>query len=384
MRHISCEKVFFCGCFFAIVFIIFNLSVKSKGKTEYLREDQLKFILEWTSPMKEPFLFLGIGQEGFKRRRCNYTNCYITSDRFLLRDMREFDVVLFHGPEINRKRSKLLDIRSPRQKFVYASKESSHYYPICSNKLENYFNWTWTYRLDSDARWGYILVKDRNGTVIGPNKIMHWLKLEEMEPVDLMFKEKLKSKKKAAAWFVSNCKDLSGRKKFGEALKRQLKKYNLDLDIYGACGSMSCSRDEEKECDSEIDEIYYFYLAFENSFSEDYVTEKLLHALKNNAVPVVYGGANYSRFMPEGIYLNARDLGVKKLAAKMNELIQDPDKYAEYFRWKNHYSFHSRDEYDSAHNEYCEFCALLNDEARMSEVTTISKFKEWWNKPDFC
>lgn len=37
---------------------------------------------------------------------------------------------------------------------------------------------------------------------------------------------------------------------------------------------------------------YYFYFSIENSFSEDYVTEKLLHALKHYAIPVVYGGAN--------------------------------------------------------------------------------------------
>nr|XP_037877562.1 alpha-(1,3)-fucosyltransferase C-like [Bombyx mori] len=67
-----------------------------------------------------------------------------------------------------------------------------------------------------------------------------------------------------------------------------------------------------------IREKYYFYLSFENSFGEDYVTEKLLHALEFDAVPVVYGGANYTRFMPEGIYLNARELGAAALAEKMH------------------------------------------------------------------
>ncbi|RVE51644.1 hypothetical protein evm_003776 [Chilo suppressalis] len=351
---------------------------------EYLKDPNIKYLLEWTSPITEPFIFLDIGQKGFIRRRCHYTNCFVTANRSLLGDIRQFDVILFHGPEINRNFKNLPVVRSRRQKFVYASMESSHYYPLCSNKMDNYYNWTWTFRLDSDARWGYILVKDRNGTVIGPNKVMHWMKLEEMQPVEPAFKEKLKSKKKAAAWFVSNCNDISGRKQFGDALKMELKNYKLELDVYGKCGSLSCSLEDENECERKIDEVYYFYLAFENSFSEDYVTEKLLHALKNNAVPVVYGGANYSRFMPEGIYLNARDLGVKKLAAKMNELIQDPDKYAEYFRWKNHYSFHSRNEDDSVHNEYCEFCALLNDETRMNEVTIVEKFRDWWNNPNTC
>lgn len=47
-----------------------------------------------------------------------------------------------------------------------------------------------------------------------------------------------------------------------------------------------------EECIDIVEENYYFYLAFENS---DYVTEKLMTALDHYTVPVVLGGANYSR-----------------------------------------------------------------------------------------
>ncbi|CAH2980158.1 unnamed protein product [Chilo suppressalis] len=257
---------------------------------------KMKYILQWTSAQNVPFVYMGVGQEGFTSRKCPFTNCIVTPDKNYLSDITKFDVIAFSGPEVIRLQNKNLpQVRSEKQKYVFASIESSHYYPICSNSLDGFFNWTWTFRLDSEVRWGYMLIKDSNNNTIGPKKIMHWMKVEEMDRVNDEFKDKLRTKTKAAAWFVSNCFDKSGRMDLAIHLKRELKKYDLELDIYGACGTLTCSRDKQDYCHKMLDKTYYFYLSFENSFSEDYVTEKLLHALQNNVVPVVYGGANYTR-----------------------------------------------------------------------------------------
>ncbi|KAM3961028.1 alpha-(1,3)-fucosyltransferase C-like [Aphomia sociella] len=326
---------------------------------------------------------MGVGRQGFIEKNCPYTNCVVTSDRNYLGDVTKFDVIAFAGPEVVHMATRSLpQKRSPHQKYVFANIESSHYYPVCSNKFDNYFNWTWTFRLDSVSRWGYIIIRDAENKIIGPNKIMNWINQEDMDPVTDEFKEQLKNKKKAAAWFVSNCYTKSGREKFVKDLQKQLENYNLTVDIYGRCGKLSCPRDED-QCDEMIKDKYYFYLSFENSFSEDYVTEKLLYGLKNNAIPIVYGGANYTRFMPDGIYLNARELGVEKLAAKMNELINNPDDYAEYFRWKEYYSYYRRVESIET-DDYCGFCALLNKEEKLKEKTVIEDFRSWWDSPRFC
>lgn len=47
-----------------------------------------------------------------------------------------------------------------------------------------------------------------------------------------------------------------------------------------------------------------FYLAFENAIDHDFVTGSVLRAFNNDAVPVVYGGANYERFGPIVNYIN--------------------------------------------------------------------------------
>ena len=55
---------------------------------------------------------------------------------------------------------------------------------------------------------------------------------------------------------------------------------------------------------------YRFYLAFENSMCDDYVTEKLFDRLmssKHPLVPVVMGGADYAEIVPERSVIDVRD-----------------------------------------------------------------------------
>lgn len=87
--------------------------------------------------------------------------------------------------------------------------------------------------------------------------------------------------------------------------------------------------------------------------------------------------------MPDGIYLNARELGVQKLAEKMNELIKSPDEYVDYFRWQNHYSYHSRADSIET-DDYCGFCTMLNDEELVKKESRYLDMKKWWNPPNQC
>lgn len=259
-------------------------------------ELKIKYILQWTSASNVPFVYMGKGQEEFIKKSCKYYNCYVTSNPHYLGDITKFDVVVFAGPEvIYMGPEKLPQKRSPHQKYAFASIESSHYYPVCDRIFDGYFNWTWTFKLDSDTRWGYIIIRNEEGNIIGPNKVMHWMKTEDMKPVSKDLLSILKRKSKVAAAFVSNCDTAGRREHFTRALQIELEKYDLEIDIYGKCGKLKCDRNVEELCDTIIENHYFFYLAFENSLSEDYVTEKILHGLRHNAIPVVYGGANYTR-----------------------------------------------------------------------------------------
>lgn len=89
------------------------------------------------------------------------------------------------------------------------------------------------------------------------------------------------------AWIVSRCKSDSKREDF----VAELQKY-IDVDVYGRCGPLRCTRGNGSDsCQARIKD-YHFYLAFENSFCPDYVTEKLYKVLAMEdrpPIPVVLG-----------------------------------------------------------------------------------------------
>ncbi|CAD0199465.1 unnamed protein product [Chrysodeixis includens] len=392
IRFTILSKVFVSVTLFVIfVTVISNISQQTSSMLSLLRvsnikfkEPGMKYILLWTSTYTIPFVHMGIGRSGFIERKCPYMNCIVTGNMSLLNSIVDFDVIAFAGPELVHDSKPPMPIqRLPYQKYVFASIESPVNYPLCAFEFDGYFNWTWTYKLDSNVRWGYIVIRDIHNKIIGPRNDMHWLKQTEMSPVNETFKLQLKSKTRPVAWFASNCRTESRREIFVRNIGTELKKYNLSIDIYGLCGVLRCSREEQDLCNEIVRDKFYFYLSFENAFSEDYVTEKLLTPLQNNAIPIVYGGANYTKFLPDGSYLNAKELGIYALAAKIDELIKNPDMYAEYFRWTNHYTYHKT--IDSIEtNEYCKMCEVLNDEEAVKNKTVITEFTEWWEAYEMC
>ncbi|XP_069360294.1 alpha-(1,3)-fucosyltransferase C-like [Maniola hyperantus] len=350
-------------------------SIRSQRKDiPYLNHKSFKYILQWTSRFNYPLIPMGQGNSIFVRGKCNFSNCFITDDRNYFIDQTEFDAVVFGGIDAMKLWSfQLPSARSPKQKYIFAASESADNYAVCSPMYNGFFNWTWTYRIDSNIFWGYIVIYDLHDNIIGPAINMKWL--DKLDPIDEEIKMKLASKSKTAAWFVSHCTTNSGREVFVDELKKELKPYGRTVDIYGRCGTLSCTRENEDSCFKKIENDYYFYLSFENSFAEDYVTEKLLSALNNYAVPIVYGSANYSRFLPPGSYLDALKLGPKQLARRMHEIINDSSKYHDFFRWRNHYRYRESRPSD----EVCKLCKALNDEERVAEVTVWDDFRTWWN-----
>ncbi|XP_061719661.1 alpha-(1,3)-fucosyltransferase C-like [Cydia pomonella] len=349
-------------------------------------QNGMKYILVWTSPNSESIKSWGQGQGQFIKRKCKVNSCYVTPNRSLLPSTSHFDAVAFHGPEII-KYVPGPAVRSPHQKYVFVNVESSHNYPICDERYDGYFNWTWTYRLDSDESFGYVTIRNITGDIIGPNKTMNWIKLDSMQPIDKETKKLLEKKNKTAAWIVSNCNSLSKRETFVFKLQHELKRYGLRIDIFGGCTrpSKKCPRSRTKglECLKMVQEEYYFYLAFENSFSEDYVTQKLLTALQNYAVPVVFGDANYTRFMPDGIYLHAGKIKPPDLAKEMNDIIKDKDKYYSFFKWRNHYSYHKKEESPDS-DALCRMCEMLHDQTLVKKETVYKDFRIWWNILGAC
>jgi hypothetical protein len=132
-----------------------------------------------------------------------------------------------------------------------------------TSPMANFFNWTMTYRWDSDMVGPYGYVKPIGSVPLHPSEsqIKEYLSSSKINYA--------KGKTKMAAWFVSNCKSKSSRNE----MVKELQKY-IDVEVYGECGTKVCSRNIEDECREMAAKNYKFYMSLENSLCLDYVTEK--------------------------------------------------------------------------------------------------------------
>lgn len=172
----------------------------------------------------KPFDAFKTGNTVFKENACEFTNCYIQYKRQYPAIV--FDAIIFNGRPIMRmQENNLPPRRKSKQIYIFLSLESPDRFPICHDRYDNYFNWTMTYRLDSDLPWPYFKVNsvDTNN-IIAPNQHgVQWIQSRDMNEIGDQLKLDLSGKTKLAVWFVSNCHGaVSGRKEFVNKLNNEL------------------------------------------------------------------------------------------------------------------------------------------------------------------
>lgn len=262
-----------------------------------VKDESLIYILSWKreNTKETPFTCHDRGRETFINKRCLYQNCFYTSNRSYFNDIREFDILLFnvvyyyyHNPPR----------RADYQRYVFFSVEPASKVSVPKvYQYGHFFNMTATYKLNSNIPMRNFIVRNKQGDIIGPNTNMNWKNPKKMRPTSDYVKRKLRNKKIAAAWMSSRCNKHGAQEKFVLSLIDEMRRYSLKLDIYGKCGNLRCKSglDGIETCEALVESDYYFVLAFEDFMDDDYVTKKIMIPLLHYAVPVVYGGANYSR-----------------------------------------------------------------------------------------
>ena len=96
-----------------------------------------------------------------------------------------------------------------------------------------------------------------------------------------------------AAWFVSHCATQARREKYAKAMENY-----MDVHVYGECSrgpvKHTCPRTIEGDCYKMMERNYKFYLSFENSICDDYVTEKYFNILAMDVIPLSFSGGNFT------------------------------------------------------------------------------------------
>jgi len=171
--------------------------------------------------------------------------------------------------------------------------------------------------------------------------------------------------KKLAVALKSNCGARSGR----DVVIRSMEKYVV-VDSFGRCG-VKCP---VSECRQFLGAHYKFFLAFENSLCQDYITEKFFDAFAVGMVPVTFGLGDYAEVAPAGSYINALDFPtVKALTNYLIHLDRNDEDYLKYFHWKLDYELISVRFQDA----FCSLCLKLWEPLRFTqEITNVN---DWWN-----
>ena len=355
-------------------------SVQNVQDTKPFNASAAKSILYFTSYFDMTDFEFGFGNEPFHRYGCPETNCWTTADRDALDSIADFDAVLFHMRDLgaNPLRVPNQKKRRPHQRYVMFLMESPVNDQFPYDKVKSFFNWTMTYRPDSDVPRPYGYVEPIEAPFEYPPRTSpsEWRAVNKTA----VKHGAIKSKDKMVAWIVSNCKTDSQR----EVYVRELQKH-IQVDVMGGCGDIKCDTKNHRaftdSCTQAVEERYKFYLSFENSICDHYATEKFFKRLSLTTVPVVMGGSDYAKLAPPQSYINIDDFAdPKALADFLLELDRDPERYLAYFWWKDFYR--SRMDREQKAKSMCLLCAKLNDPKE--PVKVYEDLGSWWREGSHC
>uniref|UniRef100_A0A914QJ50 Fucosyltransferase n=1 Tax=Panagrolaimus davidi TaxID=227884 RepID=A0A914QJ50_9BILA len=251
---------------------------------------------------------------------------------------------------------------------LFFSMEAEPNAQIPKNIPNDFFNLTMTYRKDSDFWIPYdefveIQSHEKN------NENFVW--------TDKQVNEIIAKKSKLAVQFVSNCNTHSKRETYLSELQKL-----LNLTIYGKCNDQTFPKGAEKEI-KEILEKHFFYLAFENSVCNEYVTEKFWR-LKNLIVPIVLKRSALNGIIDNEYFIAADDFASpKELSERLTNLTQNLEEYKKYFGWTKKYKkteaipFLLREERVQI---FCKLCEI----ATKKEKHSIKDIQKWWKNDSKC
>lgn len=237
--------------------------------------------------------------------------CAITTDPWRYR---EADAVIFHIPTMHWWHH---IEKQPGQLWVAWSLECEQHYPqLRDPAFMSCFDWTMTYKLNSDIVSTYVQY------FVSAGNLARTLRREPRP----------KSSEALAALLISSRFDRSGRYRYARKLMRRMPVHSFGRVL----NNRRLANDNWRPSKLEAIANYRFTLAFENACSTDYVTEKFFDPLVAGSVPVYLGAPNVEDFAPgDHCFVNVADFrGPGELAEYLTALAADERRYVEFFEWK--------------------------------------------------
>ncbi|KAK4874448.1 hypothetical protein RN001_013808 [Aquatica leii] len=221
-----------------------------------------------------------------------------------------------------------------------------------NNPIQSYnnvFNWSMTYRMSSDIPVPYgraVALKNKTAKI----DIVEWNNSKRQDVL--------------VSIAISHC----AQKRLEYV--QQLNKY-IHVDIYGSCGTLNCSGHYYTDCTNTS--AYKFYLAFENSNCEEYITEKVWwYGYHKNSIPVIMGSTklNMQQILPPKSYIAVNDFASPEdLAKYLLHLNNSLSELESFFEWKRDFSIFNEHGFTTAPSVYyCRMCEALNYNNKQTKI----------------
>lgn len=310
-------------CIIIFLFKVSSVNSQSKKKLILFWND----VYRYKNPDKDIMFWDGLF------RWCPNARCTASDER---KYVHEAAAVIYSFMPIRFDWSDVPSVRYDFQRYVFFTFESPVMTFADLDGLKNFFNWTMTYRMDSDVPFLYGRVKYIDSYV---NKTT----------LSIAAVSKMRRKRKRLiAWMASNCIAFSKR----EMIVAEMQKY-LQIDVFGMCGNLTCdsgdiharnysrasefvTKKEYLSCLKLFNKHYKFLISFENSICMDYVTEKFWRALDLKIIPVVMSRKVYETVAPPNSFIAADDFdSVEKLSSYILSVSKNDELYASYLNWMN-------------------------------------------------
>jgi alpha-1,3-fucosyltransferase len=203
-----------------------------------LSDGEQKIILFWTKYYGSTSFDFGLGSRPFETAGCRVSNCKTTTDRLLLN---KSHAIIFHSGNINV--SDMPPVRFDHQRWIFYSFTSPvnlapipkflkvferiqifwGYYITIVLFFKDKFNWTMTYRRDSDIIHRYPF-----GSLVASKTMRK--SYGKTRTTANSVQRRIPHKKKLVAWITSICLTSVRRENYVRQLAR-----HISVDIYGGC-----------------------------------------------------------------------------------------------------------------------------------------------------
>lgn len=204
------------------------------------------------------------------------------------------------------------------------------------------------------------------------------------DPPRKNWKHVTKSKYRDALWISSNCFTRSKREDYVKILQKY-----INVDVFGKCSAdrkeWNCGRRLVHDgCFNVLNE-YKFYLAFEHSFCEDYLTDTFFENYDYDVIIVTLGGSsrNNTRTVLDGaVFIDADNFtSVEELGLYLQELGRDVSRYSSLLEMKSNTTavpFHQLYQ-----ESLCALCEKVHSMSS-SESTYYADLREFYREDKYC